>query len=138
MSNDNNVVNLPAPKAGAGDELAAQNRALAEAAEIARLALLPTLDYERARLKAAKEMGCRPSVLDHMIDRLRRAIWEFRQRWEQQPGYEVIEMPRTAVPFTDGSVAVGVLMAIKKDELSPILTVAADGSGRVRLGRRSP
>ena len=34
--------------------------------EIERLARLPTLDYDRARVAAAKQLGCRPAILDRL------------------------------------------------------------------------
>jgi putative DNA primase/helicase len=38
-----------------------------DAIEVARLAALPTLAYEREREPAAEQLGCRVSILDHLV-----------------------------------------------------------------------
>jgi putative DNA primase/helicase len=44
-----------------------------DAAEIARLAVLPPLDYDRERQPAAKRLGCRPAILDQLVEAARAA-----------------------------------------------------------------
>jgi len=39
--------------------------------EIARIAALPDIQYERERTARAKELGVRPSALDHLIKQVR-------------------------------------------------------------------
>jgi len=51
---------------GGGDDAA--NSA---AQEIARIAALPDIQYERERTARAKELGVRPSALDHLIKQVR-------------------------------------------------------------------
>jgi hypothetical protein len=38
-----------------------------EEAELDRLARMATLDYDRARVAAAKKLGCRPAILDRLV-----------------------------------------------------------------------
>src|ERR1044071_133656 len=43
----------------------------ADSAEIARLALLAALDYERERELAAERLGCRVAILDRLVEAAR-------------------------------------------------------------------
>ena len=46
---------------------------------VASLSLLGRLEYERARCKVARELGCRVSFLDRVIENIREAVSQFQR-----------------------------------------------------------
>jgi hypothetical protein len=88
-----------------------------EALLIARLAAMPLLEYERARLAAAKELKCRVSWLDRKIEFIRCQLAEYR------------ELP----PARDGRTKVGEAITFWPDRGPPVIgfvTATAHRNGK--------
>lgn len=76
-----NVVQLQAPAGATGQERqreADRAKLLNDTRHIVRAALLSSIEYERHRLKIAKELGLRVVFLDRKVDDIRVAISGFR------------------------------------------------------------
>ena len=71
------IVKFPQPTQGqTGDD---RNRAFLDATRaVAKLSLLGRLEYERVRCKAAKELGCRVSFLDRVIEKIHEEVSRFK------------------------------------------------------------
>jgi hypothetical protein len=68
------VVKFPTPPQGQAND--GRERTLVGATRaVAKLSLLGRLEYERARSKVAKELGCRVSFLDRVIASIHEAVW---------------------------------------------------------------
>jgi hypothetical protein len=76
---------------------------------IARLSVMPALEYERTRSAAARQLKCRVSWLDHVIDGIRCRIAEFAHMLPPKDGRASVGTP---VNFhEDGERYVGFLVA---------------------------
>jgi hypothetical protein len=74
-----NVISLPsrATPLEKDNGVLLERRRQADALEIARLSILDHVEYERARIEAAKKLGIRISFLDKTIERVRERIRDF-------------------------------------------------------------
>jgi hypothetical protein len=76
QTDDANVVafvNPPKPQAQ-GDHVKRERTFLDTTRAVAKLSQLSRIEYERVRYKAAKELGCRVSFLDRVIENIHEAI----------------------------------------------------------------
>ena len=144
VDHDNVVYRLPsARRPSATEDLEAKTRHWREAVELASLARLTTLAYERERQAAAKKFGCRPNVLDRMIAHIRDALhdWETAvQLGEQFSGRawpRLRKLPTYQGEPCDwgGSESVLILEAAAEDDGTvQVLVLFADGSGQTDKG----
>jgi hypothetical protein len=75
-----NVISLPSratPLDMDNERVLAERQRRGDALEIARLSILDHVEYERARIEAAKKLGVRISFLDKTIERIRERIRDF-------------------------------------------------------------
>lgn len=70
--------NLAKPPQAQGADVNRERASIDATGAVARLSLLGRLEYERARCKAAKELGCRVSFLDRVIENIREAVSQFK------------------------------------------------------------
>jgi hypothetical protein len=76
---------------------------------LARIATLDLLGYERARSRAAKELGCRLSFLDRNVARIRDEIQSFKKYVQSENEQRVGNMIN--VNMNDGTVVQGLCLA---------------------------
>jgi hypothetical protein len=75
-----NVISLPSkatPLEKDNQRVLAERQRQADALEIARLSILDHVEYERARIEAAKKLWVRISFLDRTVERVREGIRNF-------------------------------------------------------------
>jgi hypothetical protein len=73
-----NVVGLAKSQQAQDADVNRERASIDATRAVARLSLLGRLEYERARSKAAKELGCRVSFLDRVIASIHEAVWRFQ------------------------------------------------------------
>jgi hypothetical protein len=71
--------NLAKPPQAQGADVNRERASIDATRAVARLSLLGRLEYERARSKAAKELGCRVSFLDRVIASIHEAVGNFQR-----------------------------------------------------------
>jgi hypothetical protein len=98
-----------------------------EALAIARLAALSDLDYERSRITAAKQLGCRVSWLDRKIEHIR----YMARRLTQGPAHDGRTVPGTPIIFCPDNAETLMGFLVKSDhchDRDRHLIVLADGA----------
>ena len=124
-----NVAYLPSVKIRTGS---AGQDFLGATRLVAKLARLSLLDYERDRLAAAKELGCRVSFLDSHVAEVRCRIESFSYRVPgSEERNEIINVQtKSGVVMTGWALAIGYKKKFQDDNHGErsYLVLMADGS----------
>jgi hypothetical protein len=104
---------------------------------VAKLAQLSRLEYERARSKAAKEIGCRVSFLDRVIANIHEAIQRLKNDYDmrsfaREHGERLVNLhvdDNTATPAWQLATAEDIKTGVKDS-----LLLLADGNFTVKRG----
>jgi hypothetical protein len=102
-----------------------------EALLLARLAAMPQLEYERARLAAARELKCRVSWLDRKIDLIRSAIASYQGPLPSAKDGSAAGDPITFWPDRGQPLLGFVTATVHRYGRDGHLLVLADGNGTV-------
>jgi hypothetical protein len=101
-----------------------------EAQLIAKLSLMPALEYERARNAAARQLKCRVVWLDHTVEAIRARIAEFAHLLPPKDGRTAVGTP--IIFHDEGKRHVGFLIAAaRRHGQDHHLLVLADGNATV-------
>lgn len=128
MEKESNVVGFPTQNAAPQEGVNLERDALA----LAKLAVMPSIEYERIRVKMAKELGWRHGFLDQRVKHIkglivsllhgyRPGVWE---KGEAQVGRRV---------NFDGIVAFEVARSVGEREIA-VAVVLADDGGTCKIG----
>jgi hypothetical protein len=99
-----------------------------EALMLARLAAMPMFDYERIRLRAAKELKCRVSWLDKTVESIRFKAAAFANFPPAKDGRNEVGTPRNFFRDDGSSVTAFLVASAHKDGQDSRLIVLADGN----------
>ena len=104
-----------------------------QARELAILASLPEMEYERERGTAAKRLGCRAIVLDKLVYEIRSKVTKLKSENACKPGWKVCpDFIGLHVNWhiNGGDIDVFVAFAISDNEGNiHVVVVLADGNG---------
>jgi hypothetical protein len=112
-----------------------QRTAVDAARVLAELAALDLLGYQRARIRAAKELGCRSSFLDCHVKRIREEVLSFKRYTEGGNEYagSIVD-----VNIGNGTVRKGLCLASGRewpDYHEVLLVLVDDGNFTVTRAR---
>ena len=74
---DNKVTKFPVKSRKTSDD-GSDRTSIDSARVVAKLGVMNAMDYERTRMQAAKDLGCRVSFLDRLVKRVRESIQGFK------------------------------------------------------------
>ncbi len=123
------------PAAAINCEVSENTKFMDEARVLARLVLMPIMEYERARFGAAKDLGCRPITLDKIVEVGRQSIAGFGVSFPEESDFWGVGLPISFNDSSDRGVVVAVGMR-NGDKRHHCLVLLANGNGTMKEGHK--